>query len=110
MLKITWDADEIAIRLRGLKLTLEDRAGAHRIMGEVLLRNTRRRFRREESPEGKAWAPLPPVTLARRRNRRGILRDTGELSGSIHMQADARRAEAGTPLRAPVWPWRAMPP
>ncbi len=101
MLKITWDADEIAIRLRGLKLTLEDRAGAHRIMGEVLLRNTQRRFRREESPEGKAWAPLSPVTLARRRNRRGILRDTGELFGSIHMQADARRAEVGTPLNHP---------
>ena len=40
MLKISWDADEIAIRLRGLKLTLADREGAHRIMGEVLLRRS----------------------------------------------------------------------
>ena len=101
MLKISCDTDEIAIRLRGLKLTLADREGVHRIMGEVLLRNTQRRFRREVSPDGKKWPPLSPVTLARRRNKRGILRDTGELFTSIQMQADARRAEVGTPLDHP---------
>ena len=101
MLKISWNADEIAIRLRGLKLTLADREGAHRIMGEVLLRTTQRRFRREVSPDGRKWPPLSPVTLAARRNKRGILRDTGELFTSIQMQADVRRAEVGTPLDHP---------
>ena len=101
MLKISWNADEIAIRLRGLRLTLADREGAHRIMGEVLLRNTWARFRREVSPDGRKWPPLSPVTLAARRNKRGILRDTGELFTSIQMQADARRAEVGTPLDHP---------
>ena len=101
MLKISWDMDELRISLQGLRVTLADRAGAHRIMGEVLLRNTQRRFRREVSPDGKKWPPLSPVTLARRRNKRGILRDTGELFGSIHMQADAQKAEVGTPLDHP---------
>jgi len=101
MLKIKWSQDEIALTLRRLKMSLEDRAVVHRIMGEVLLRNTQRRFRREVSPEGKRWPALSPVTLAARRSKRGILRDSGELFGSIHMQADARRAEVGTPLKHP---------
>ncbi len=101
MLKITWDTKELLVDLRRLKGSLEDRAAVHRIMGEVLLRNTQRRFRREVSPDGKRWPALSPVTLAARRNKRGILRDTGELFGSIHMQADNRQAEVGTPLRHP---------
>jgi len=89
------------MRLKGLRVSLADRAAAHRIMGEVLLRNTQRRFRREVSPDGKKWPALSPVTLARRRSKRGILRDSGELFDSIHMQADERQAEVGTPLRHP---------
>ena len=102
MLKISWNADEIAIRLRGLKLTLADREGAHRIMGEVLLRNTWARFRREVGPDGKKWPPLSPVTLARRRNKRGILRDTGK--GLAHSAKNAscgeQVAQTGFQLKA----------
>ena len=101
MLKITWNHDEIELRLNGLRVSLADRAAAHRIMGEVLLRNTQRRFRREVSPDGRPWPALSPVTLAARRNKRGILRASGELFGSIHMQADERAAEVGTPLKHP---------
>jgi len=107
MLKITWDAKELLVDLRRLKVSLEDHAAVHRIMGEVLLRNTQRRFRREVSPDGKRWPALSPVTLAARRNKRGILRDTGELFGSIHMQADNRQAEVGHQHGATIRPKRA---
>jgi len=101
MLKIKWNHDEIELRLAGLRVSLADRTAAHRIMGEVLLRNTRRRFRREVSPDGKPWPALSPVTLATRRRKRGILRASGDLIDSIHMQADERAAEVGTPDRHP---------
>ncbi len=107
MLKIKWSQDEIALTLRRLKMSLEDRAAVHRIMGEVLLRNTQRRFRREVSPEGKRWPALSPVTLAARRSKRGILRDSGELFGSIHMQPDLfgdDAAEAAGALPPPYQP------
>jgi phage virion morphogenesis protein len=101
MLKITWNAGDLIVPLKKLRVSLGDRAALHRVMGEVLLRNTQRRFRREVRPDGAKWAKLSPVTLAARRNKKGILRDSGELFGSIHMQADARRAEVGTSLRHP---------
>ena len=47
MPKVSWDADEIVIRLWGLKLTLANCEGVHCIMGEALPRDTQRCFRSE---------------------------------------------------------------
>ena len=53
MLKITWNAEKLIVPLTRLLTTLEERTALHRIMGNVLLRNTQRRFRREVSPSGR---------------------------------------------------------
>ena len=56
----------------------------------------------ERSPDGSPWAPLSPVTQARRAARRKwpgrILQDSGDLAGSTHSRHGPSHAVAGTNL------------
>ena len=77
----------------GSDLTLPMRA-----IGEHLLNTTRQRFRAEESPDCKPWAPLSDTTLARKKqNRDKILTESGHLGGSINYRATKDFVEIGSP-------------
>ena len=55
------------------------------------------RFRQTKNPTGEAWAPLSPVTIARRRGGSSKpLNDTGELKASITSKATRTTAIVGT--------------
>ena len=62
-----------------------------RAIGVGLVRNTQDRFDAGRAPDGRAWTPLKPFTLAMKRGP-GILRESGMRGGlqaSIAFRADA---------------------
>jgi phage virion morphogenesis protein len=60
----------------------------------------KKRYQDQVSPEGTAWRPLSPVTIARRKNKAGdpgrILIDTGRLFGSIKPSHNNRQAKVSS--------------
>lgn len=69
------------------------------IIGNNMKETTRLRFISGQTPSGQPWAPLSPVTLARRRQGgRGAqpLRDTNRLMSSITSRTGANYVEVGT--------------
>lgn len=64
-------------------------------IGEVLVSSTKERFRTETDPSGLPWAPLAPVTLARKKGP-GILKETGQLAWSIVWQLAGGSLFVGT--------------
>lgn len=64
-----------------------------RAIGHALAESTRLRFRDGRDPSGAPWAPLSPVTVARRRKGSSApLLDTGRLRNSITYALDGRNA------------------
>lgn len=55
-------------------------------MGEELLNSTLERFDKSLAPDGSAWAPNSPVTLARKRGSQPLVGETGLLSTEIDYQ------------------------
>lgn len=101
MLTYRFDGRDMDREIRKLIGRFEDTTTAHRIIGLTLYDQHVERFQNEEAPDGSKWEDLSPLTLALRRNKRGILRDKGDLFDSIHHTYDASRAEVGTNLNHP---------
>ena len=60
-----------------------------RNMGEELLNSTLERFDKSTAPDGSAWAPNSPVTLARKRGSQPLVGETGLLSTEIQPEFSA---------------------
>lgn len=97
---------EVTIEIQGpsLQAKLEQLARATqnlapfwRSVGEYMLRSVNDRFRSEQDPEGKAWAPL---SAAYRRQKKGpkILTESGRLR-QIAYRASAQGLTVGTNVR-----------
>lgn len=68
-------------------------------IGDDLANNIRLRIRESRSPDGSPFAPLSPVTIARRRGGgKGAkpLLDTGRFANGISHRVDANSVEVGT--------------
>lgn len=66
-------------------------------IGEAAIASTELRFIDGESPDGGKWAPLRPVTLARRRKGKGINKGTQPLlDNRILSRSFAKRVEGRT--------------
>lgn len=108
--------DDSALRaaLARLRAAAGDARPAFREIGEYLIEATRRRFVEGRGPDGTAWAPNSPATLARvlpgkgaaagRRGRPGgagkrpLLGESLQLSRQWSYRADDRSVTVGTPL------------
>lgn len=64
--------------------------------GEYQIKATRARFLAQRGPDGKAWTPLNRVYAATKRGP-GILRESGQLFGSIVYQVSANTLAWGSP-------------
>jgi len=67
-------------------------------LGELNVKQTRRRFMTQRDPEGKEWAPLNPLYASGKRGP-GILREHGYLLNSIIYQAGADQVAIGTNIK-----------
>lgn len=84
---------DAAARVRNMRPLLD-------AIGATLADNARLTFRDQADPWGRTWAPLSPVTVARRRGSGAkALLDTGRLRNSITHKADADTVTVGTNVR-----------
>lgn len=93
---IRLDDAELRRALRALARHLDDPAPALAEIGEVLLRSTRARFAAGRDPRGRPWAPLSPVTIARKGHARPLIGDSGALRLIRYRLAGRHSVEVGT--------------
>lgn len=101
MLTFRFDTTDLELQIEELIVKTGDEAMAHKIIGLTLYDETVERFQKEVGPDGEPWPGLTALTLLNRRNKSGILRDRGELFGSLHHTHNASKAEVGTKLNHP---------
>ncbi len=72
-------------------------------VGEHMMNSVESRFDTQTAPDGSAWTPLAPATVANRLKRHGnaeltILRESGRLAGSFSYEASGDQVTIGTPV------------
>lgn len=96
------DAATIAVLNRAAE-RFDNRLPLHTRIGDILVKSTKDRFAKGESPEGVKWAPKSPATLAkygaRKSNRvdsRPLFGPSGILSSQIFSEPEADQVAIGS--------------
>nr|WP_315492954.1 phage virion morphogenesis protein [uncultured Pseudomonas sp.] len=95
MLDVTLDTSQVGKALDDLAERLGDLTTPLNDIGEYLQISTDERFRQKVAPDGSPWAPLSPVTLARKKGP-GILREKGTLQDTLRRQVTSTELAFGT--------------
>lgn len=95
MLDVTLDTSQVGKALDDLAERLGDLTTPLNDIGEYLQISTDERFRQKVAPDGSPWAPLSPVTLARKKGP-GILREKGTLQDTLRKQVTSTELAFGT--------------
>lgn len=97
--------DDITAALARVSAFLSDMTPAMEYIGDILIDSTKQRFTQGMSPEGVAWAPKSPVTLARygarsssRIDVRPLFGPSGSLSSQIFSEATSDSVMWGSPM------------
>lgn len=95
--KVTLERTELNKAFGKLDKVVDDFAPILRDMGEILLNNTRDRFKAGEDVHGRPFAPLTELTKKlKKRNKNKILIDSGALSRELTYQLVNRGLEFGS--------------
>lgn len=75
---------------------IEDKATFFAAASEIMLDQTQQRFKGQHGPDGAAWTPLAPATVAKRGSSSPILEVSGQLRAGIHAAPEPHRAVVRT--------------
>ena len=100
MIRIDFNDDEVQAMLAGLNRRFGDLRTLMNVLGDDLVRSTRDRMRRGETPEGAPFAPRPQTTLdiyARKKFSYGLpLNRSGDMIREISFFAGSDFVEVGS--------------
>lgn len=82
-------------KLEKLIQRAENKAGLLKNIGEALLQTTLERFDSQKDPQGRAWAPLKPLTIEARGSSSPILTVSGRLKGSLNYEVSGDALKLG---------------
>lgn len=91
-MKVTIKDREVEKKLTRLLSKMSRPAGFYRNVGDHIEKETPKFFKTETAPDGTAWQPLSPVTLALREKRgtgSTIYREHGDFIGTLNYNASA---------------------
>lgn len=94
MISLEVDAKNFKSFMKELKSATSNLAPAFRNFGEYLEKETDAQFVSETDPDGKAWEPLKPSTLSRKKTSTK-LRETLKMYNSIYYVAEDKGFEYG---------------
>lgn len=77
-------SEEAEKALTNLANSLTDMTPALKAIGESLTESTKQRFADSRGPDGAAWKPNRPSTLARKKSRKPLIGESLMLSEQIH--------------------------
>jgi phage virion morphogenesis protein len=89
------DESEVVARLVRIGSRGKDLTPVTKSFGDYLIRETVTRFEQERDPDGAAWEPLSPLTLAFKKNT-GILTETTDLRNSFSRKANRMSVKVGS--------------
>lgn len=95
MIQITIDDRELRDALGRLTRRVEDTTPAMRAIAAEMETRISDRFDAQRDPAGRAWSPLSPRTLARKKGRGRILYHSGDLLDSLSSRASRSEALVG---------------
>ncbi len=95
MLKITVDDRAVLATLERIERRLTNLRPVMRGIATELEARVEARFEAQVDPNGRAWAPLKPETLDRKKRKGAILYDSGDMQGSLTSAAGEAWAEVG---------------
>lgn len=98
MIKIEIDDREVLAALQRLAAAGSDLTPVYQDIGEYLVDATKRRFAAGEAPDGTPWAPLSPVTVARKGHNKPLIGESGRLGTEIHYLVLGDGVEVGSSL------------
>lgn len=120
MIDIELDDREVRQALERLQRRLSDLSPVMREIGELLTERAKERFATSTGPDGKAWAPNKPATIAaylkqyggsyRKRGgltkagaaraaaKKPLIGETKQLMGTLHYQAGRDSVTVGSPM------------
>ncbi len=104
MISISFNAMPVFSALERAGEQLDDLTPIHQEIGEYMIESTRQRFQRGEAPDGDAWAPKKPATIARYQDRgdgyrpKPLIGPSGRLGREIAMLASRDAVEIGSAL------------
>lgn len=75
---------------------MEDMSKPMDEIGTFIMVTTKRRFEEGTAPDGSPWAPNSPVTLARKKDPRPLIGESGQLGTQISFDAGQREVEIGS--------------
>lgn len=91
---LAWDDSDVQKMIKGNVKRIGDMTPVMKSFSEYLVGQTEERFKLEQSPDGKAWEPLSPITV-KQKQRQGkidkILQQDGYLR-LVHPEADTDSA------------------
>lgn len=104
MYRVELKEDEVSGVLGRLSRALTDMTPVMQEIGEMLVDSTKQRFKEGVAPDGSAWAPKSPATLAAYKRRgdrvdmRPLFGPSGRLSSEINYLAGPESLEVGSSL------------
>lgn len=98
MIKIELDNRQVIEALDRLIQAGTDMAPVFQDIGEYLVDSTKQRFASGTAPDGSPWAPLSPVTVARKGHGQPLIGESRRLSNEIFSLATAEDVAVGSPL------------
>ena len=98
MIRVEVKSEAARAALARLLAELESPASVLSDIGEMLIASTKQRFETKRAPDGAPWAPLSPVTVARKGHNNILVGETGNLAGMIAYQVSGHRLEWGSPM------------
>lgn len=109
-LKVELDSKAAQRALNKLMRKTSDARAVMKLIGEHMLNSTKDNFSNESAPDGTAWSPLAPATIAGRLdkgyNASGILRASGTMAGGINYRASSSSVSIGTnAIQAAIHQW-----
>lgn len=104
MIRLVYEDGEARAGLDALGLLMADMTPVFQDIGDALVESTNARFVAGEDPEGNAWLPKSPTTLAKyergpdKTDTRPLHGPSLQLSRTIHYQAGSDQVEIGSPM------------
>ena len=98
MIRIEVKSEKVEKALKRLAREAADFTPALREIGEMLVAGTKQRFETKRAPDGEPWAPLSPVTVARKGNDDILVGETNNLSDQIAYAISGHVLEVGSTM------------
>lgn len=101
-IQVSSNAAEVGRALLDASKRIGNMLPLYQDIGAYMERSTDQRFAQEVDPDGRAWRPLSPNTLASKRNSK-ILNETGQLRDSLAYEASRREVVIGFADKKARW-------